>query len=69
MRQAIIDTKDHEFSIDESEFASPEDFDNFVEWAVDMIKTIHDDNLTIGKVLVVEMPEPVEVNILQEYNV
>lgn len=44
------------FVIDEDEFRSPEDFDSFVAWAVDLISYVHAQPTSIIKVLVTDTP-------------
>jgi len=56
-------TGDYSYEILESEFASEKSFDDFVEWTVDMIKTIHAESSAITKVVVTETP------VLQTYDV
>lgn len=41
-----------DFAIEESDFSSPEAFDHFVDWAVDMIRTLHSTGGAIKKVVV-----------------
>ena len=57
-------TEAYDYSVTQEEFASEEDFDNFVEWATGMIRDIHNTpNAAILKVVVTDTP------IVTEYEV
>jgi hypothetical protein len=51
------------YTLDEDEFKSPEHFDSFVEWAVDMLRRLHKTGDGIAKVIVSKTP------VLEEYDV
>ena len=44
------------YELDEDEFRSPKDFDEFVEWAVDMLKRLHSTGDGIKEVVVTSTP-------------